>query len=167
MYYVFDDSCLPVQYLAPTEGMATPIMQRIVADSQPMVTEWLCRVWPPHSYWPRLSNWPDRLDPCDMAGCQGRVAHHYWAMMTNITDWSKGVKPGSRNTWHPLSISRLIFPVKMSHKIATLSGSFQDELLRKECGNVIKGAPTIECWTYSRLVSPGLDPEKKNGGLRK
>jgi len=34
---------------------------------------------------PRLSNRPDRLDPCDMAGCQGRVAHHYWAMMTNIT----------------------------------------------------------------------------------
>jgi len=34
---------------------------------------------------PRLSNWLDRLDPCDMAGCQGRVAHHYWAMITNIT----------------------------------------------------------------------------------
>jgi len=39
MYYVFDDSCLLVQYLALTEGMATPIMQRIVADGQPMVTE--------------------------------------------------------------------------------------------------------------------------------
>jgi len=39
MYYVFDDSCLLVQYLAPTEGMTTPIMQRIVADGQPMVTE--------------------------------------------------------------------------------------------------------------------------------
>jgi len=25
-----------------------------------------------------------------------------------------------------------------------------------------KGAPAIECWTYSWLVSPGLDPEKKN-----
>jgi len=34
---------------------------------------------------PCLSNWLDWLDPCDMAGCQGRVAHHYWAMMTNIT----------------------------------------------------------------------------------
>jgi len=34
---------------------------------------------------PCLSNRPDQLDPCDMAGCQGRVAHHYWAMMTNIT----------------------------------------------------------------------------------
>jgi len=28
VYYVFDDSCLPAQYLA------APIMQRIVADSQ-------------------------------------------------------------------------------------------------------------------------------------
>jgi len=27
-------------------------------------------------------------------------------------------------------------------------------------GNV-KGAPAIECRTYSRLVSPGLGPEKK------
>jgi len=39
MYYVFDDSCPPVQYLALMEGVATPIMQRIVADGQPMVTE--------------------------------------------------------------------------------------------------------------------------------
>jgi len=43
MYYVFDDSCPLVQYLAPTEGihegMATPIMQSIVANGQPMVTE--------------------------------------------------------------------------------------------------------------------------------
>ena len=39
---------------------------------------------------PRLSNQPDWLDPCDMAGCQGRVAHHYWAMMTNITAHSAG-----------------------------------------------------------------------------
>jgi len=37
------------------------------------------------TFCPHLSNRPDRLDPCDMAGCQGRVAHHYWAMMTNIT----------------------------------------------------------------------------------
>jgi len=35
---------------------------------------------------PCLSNRPDQLDSCDMACCQGRVAHHYWAMMTNITD---------------------------------------------------------------------------------
>ena len=34
---------------------------------------------------PCLSNQPVWLDPCDMVGCQGRVAHHYWAMMTNIT----------------------------------------------------------------------------------
>ena len=86
MYYVFDDSCPLVQYLAPMEGVATPIMQRIVADSQPMVTEWLCRVCHPIHIGPCLSNWPDQLDPCNMVGCQGRVAHHYWAMMTNITE---------------------------------------------------------------------------------
>ena len=34
---------------------------------------------------PAYQTGPDWLDPCDMAGCQGRVAHHYWAMMTNIT----------------------------------------------------------------------------------
>jgi len=45
---------------------------------------------------PRLSNRPDRLDPCDMAGCQGRVAHHYWAMMTNITGVCKAARMASQ-----------------------------------------------------------------------
>ena len=32
-----------------------------------------------------LSNRPRRLGPYHMVGCQGRVAHTYWALMTNIT----------------------------------------------------------------------------------
>ena len=40
--------------------------------------------------------------------------------------------------------------------------------LSKAKGASGKGAPAIECRTYSRLVSPGLGPKKKkDGGLRK
>ena len=33
-----------------------------------------------------LSNRPGQLGPDHKDGCQGRLAHHYWALMTNITD---------------------------------------------------------------------------------
>ena len=32
-----------------------------------------------------LSNRPRQLGPYHMVGCQGRVVHTYWALMTNIT----------------------------------------------------------------------------------
>ena len=37
-----------------------------------------------------LSNRPRRLGPYHMVGCQGRVVHTYWALMTNITACIKG-----------------------------------------------------------------------------
>ena len=71
-----------MQYLSPTEGSPP-------GELLPTASPWLLgdctgsgrpiRIGAP------LSNWPGQLGPYHMDGCQGRVAHHYWALMTNIT----------------------------------------------------------------------------------
>ena len=46
-----------------------------------------------------LSNRPGQLGPYHMDGCQGRVAHHYWALMTNITERVKVKASGGVRTF--------------------------------------------------------------------
>ena len=52
-----------------------------------------------------LSNRPRRLGPYHMVGCQGRVAHTYWALMTNITATSSNLSL-KKSYRHPLSMRR-------------------------------------------------------------